>query len=233
MSEILIFRFEKTDGPGYFGQFLDTKGIKYQLLEVDQGETIPTSIDGAPALVFMGGVMSANDRLDWISPVLELIRSARKSNIPMLGHCLGGQLISKALGGHVEKNPVEEIGWWPVDVIQNNQTPKWCRKLPVTLDVFHWHNETFSVPAEATHIFKSAACPNQGFQIGNTLALQFHLEILPEMVDDWASRFIDHTHEPGPTVQSQSTIIENLVEKAARSKTAADWIYDHWCSNLR
>lgn len=216
------------NGPGYLGQFLDRNDIEYQVLKVDQNEAIPSSIDGASALVFMGGAMSANDDLHWIPKTLDLIRQAQRNDIPMLGHCLGGQLICKALGGNVTKNIVQEIGWLPVDVVKEN-TPKWCHELPSTLNVFHWHEETFSIPQNAAHIFESATCPNQGFQIGHTIALQFHLEILPEMVSEWASRFLDESYIPSTSIQSRQTMIDNLTEKAESSKRVAERIYSHWC----
>ncbi len=233
MSKILIFRFEPAGGPGYFGQYLDRHLIPYQVLKIDQGHPVPDSIDGATALVFMGGAMSANDNLEWIPPVLDLIRCAQSENTPMLGHCLGGQLIARALGGSVTRSSVQEIGWLPVDVIDNGGTEGWNSELPPTLDVFQWHNETFSIPHDALHIFHRHTCPNQGFQIGNTLALQFHLEILAEIVADWSSRFIDASHRVSETVQSRETMMENLPGKVNASRAAADRIYNAWCRALR
>lgn len=233
MSKILIFRFEQRGGPGYFGQYLDRHQIPYQVLKIDQGEPIPDSIDGVSGLVFMGGAMSVNDDLEWIPRVLDLIRCAQSENTPMLGHCLGGQLIAKALGGSVTRNTVEEIGWLPVDVIDNGGPEDWSSELPPTLHVFQWHNETFSIPRDAQHLFHRHTCPNQGFQIGNSLALQFHLEILADIVEDWSSRFIDASHQASETVQSRKTMIENLPEKVDDSTSAADRIYSNWCRALR
>ncbi len=195
MSRILILRFEQTGGPGYFGRYLERRQIPYAIRKIDQGEPVPESIDGVSGICLLGGVMSANDDLPWIPRILDLIRLAHSRNIPILGHCLGGQLIARALGGSITKNPVEEIGWLPVDVISNAETPTWCAGLPGVLNVFHWHNETFSIPGGAQKLFHRDTCPNQGFQIGNTLALQFHLEVLPETVHEWTSLFLDASHQ--------------------------------------
>lgn len=232
MSKIIIFRYEKTGGPGYFGQFLDKNDIEYQVVKVDQNEPVPDSIDGAAAFVFMGGVMSANDELNWIPQTLRLIGEAQHCDIPMLGHCLGGQLISRALGGTVSKNPVPEIGWLPVDVVNSEQAPKWCRALPPEINVFHWHKETFSIPRNAKRVFKGATCPNQGFQLDKTLALQFHLEILPEIVTDWAMRFLDQSHIPSTSIQSRREMLDKVVEKSESSMKAAEQVYSFWCSKL-
>ena len=229
MSKVFIFRFETVGGPGYLGHFLDRYGIDYQVVKVDQNQTIPTSIDGVSALVFMGGGMSANDDIQWITRTLGLIKDAQSKDIPMLGHCLGGQLISKALGGVITDSPVREIGWLPVDVVRSRSTPAWCHELPSPLEVFHWHNETFSIPQDATHIFERRACPNQGFQIGRTIALQFHLEVLPEMVTDWTNRFLDKSHVSSEYVQSAQTILKDLTKKSNASKRIAECVYGHWC----
>lgn len=232
MSKVLVFRFERANDPGYFGRYLDRRGIPYQVIEVDRNEPVPSSIDGAAGLVFMGGIMSVNDDLHWIPQILDLIRAGQEKNTPMLGHCLGGQLISKALGGAVKRNPVEEIGWLPVRVLQDGQDHEWCLGLPPVLDVFSWHNETFSIPPAARHIFSSEACPNQGFQIRNTLALQFHLEITAAMVEAWSSDFNAASHTPGPSIQTPRTMTENLPEKIRTSHAIADQIYENWCNAL-
>jgi len=232
MSRILIFRFERTGGPGYFGQYLDRHHIPHQVLKIDQGEPVPVSIDGVSGLVFMGGAMSVNDDLSWIPKVLGLIRRAQSENTPMLGHCLGGQLIARALGGSVTRNPVEEIGWLPVNVIENGGLSSWDPEIPPTLHVFQWHKETFSIPKNAQHLFYRDTCPNQGFRIGNTLALQFHLEILADIVKDWSSHIISASHQISATVQSREDMIDALPRKVETSTVAADRIYGNWCRTL-
>lgn len=233
MSKVLIFRFEPTGGPGYFSQFLDRHQIPSEILKIDRGEPVPQSIDGVSGLCFLGGAMSVNDDIPWIPPVLSLIDLAHSREIPVLGHCLGGQLIARALGGTVTRSPAEEIGWLPVELVNDGDTPAWCAGLPGGMNVFEWHNETFSVPAGAQKLFHRDTCPNQGFQYGNALALQFHLEVLPETVQHWTSLYLDESHPLSDTVQSKEVMLENLQEKVDLSHEAADHIYSHWCSNLQ
>jgi GMP synthase-like glutamine amidotransferase len=233
MSKVLILRFEKTGGPGYFGRYLDRQRLPYELVRVDQGDPLPESIAGVSGVCLLGGVMSANDdQLPWVPQVLSIIRDAHGRSIPLLGHCLGGQLIARALGGSVTRSPAVEIGWLPVEVINDGGSPAWCRGLPPAIDVFQWHNETFSIPPGATKLFHRDACPNQGFQLGNTLALQFHLEVLPETVGEWASLFLDDSHRSCETVHSREHMLEDILAKAERSHRAADHIYAQWCENL-
>ncbi|PPD56705.1 MAG: glutamine amidotransferase, partial [Methylotenera sp.] len=184
MKPVIIFRFMAHEGPGFLGEFLDTQGIHWQLVKVDENEMLPQSILNYSGVVLMGGPMSVNDDLPWITPLLNLIREADKNGIPLLGHCLGGQLISKALGAVVSKNPIKEIGWGEVAVTQNAIAKQWFGDLE-SFNSFHWHGETFSLPQGATHLLASANCQNQAYAIGKHLALQCHIEMTAEMVKKW------------------------------------------------
>ncbi len=166
--------------------------------------------------------MSVNDDLPWIGPTLELIATAHARSVPVLGHCLGGQLVAKALGASVGAGPCKEIGWFPVR----------CRvpfpPLADKTEVFHWHGETFTLPIEAQHLFESDACPNQGFRVGNTLALQFHVEMLADMVPVWATQYADEIAEPTATIQGFDAMTRNLDLRITNLHRVADAIYDVW-----
>src|SRR5687768_6482321 len=109
MKPVAIFRHSSTEGPGYLSAYLDEKEIPWQLIRIDAGDAVPGDPRQYAGLVFMGGPMSVNDDLPWIPHSLELIRAAVAANVPCLGHCLGGQLMAKALGGIVSRSPVKEI----------------------------------------------------------------------------------------------------------------------------
>lgn len=230
-KEILIFRYFPTEGPGYFAEFLDQHGIRHRTIKVDEGEPIPESIADIPGLVFMGGPMSVNDRLPWIPKLLCLIRQAVAADIPVLGHCLGSQLISKALGGRVRRHRLKEIGWLPVQTVA--QKPIELR-LPAKFEVFHWHGETFSLPPGATHILKSRHCRNQGFVIGKSLALQCHIEMTPDMVRSWARAGAHEIAAAQPTVavQRRTRLMRSLDARTERLHRIADIFYSHWIKGL-
>ncbi|MCX8018557.1 MAG: type 1 glutamine amidotransferase, partial [Rhodocyclaceae bacterium] len=170
MKPIAIFRHSPGEGPGYFATFLDRHGLPWQLVCLDAGAAVPPRCEDFSGLCFMGGPMSVNDDLAWIPPVLALIRAAVAADIPVIGHCLGGQLMSKALGGVVTKNPVKEIGWGRVETV-DPAAADWLGPI-CEFEAFHWHGETFSLPAGATRILKSAHCENQAFVMGPHLGLQ-------------------------------------------------------------
>lgn len=219
------------EGPGYFTEFLNRHAIPYRLVKIDKREPLPTSIDEFAGLVFMGGPMSVNDPLPWIPQAVALIQQAVQAKRPVLGHCLGGQLISKALGGEVKPNSQREIGWFPVQAEDNLEARAWLEGLPAEFEVFHWHAETFSIPRGATRILKSRACDNQAFVIGNTLALQCHVEMTADMVRDWTQSAAELA-KPGGTVQSRAEILADLEQRIARLRRAADAIYTRWIEGL-
>lgn len=184
MKPIAVFRHLPIEGPGYFATFLDNNHIPWKLIKIDAGEKPPASISQFSGLVFMGGPMSVNDDLPWIEPSLTLIRQAVEQDIPVLGHCLGGQLMAKALGGTVFQNPVKEMGWGKVNVQNNQEAQAWFDDI-TEFETFHWHGETFSLPTNATCILSSEHCENQAFALGIHLGMQCHVEMTERMVKDW------------------------------------------------
>ncbi len=234
MREILVFRHAAHEGPGYLADFLARHDLRYRLVRIDAGEAVPKSIAGISGLVFMGGPMSANDRLPWIPPVLALIREAAQKDVPVLGHCLGGQLMAKALGGRVTRNRVKEIGWLPVRVIESCVAHDWMTGLAPQFEVFHWHGETFSgLPSGATAILKSRDCRHQAFVLGKHLAFQCHVEMTPVLVRSWARAGAAEIARPTDTVQSAQQMRVNLVARAERMNRIADVFYARWIKGLK
>jgi len=233
MKPIRIFRHIECEGPGYFAEVLNHYTIPYELVCIDKGEIPPPQIDDISGLVFMGGSMSVNDDLPWIEQELILIRKAVDYNLPVLGHCLGGQLISKALKGRISANPVKEIGWLPVKKIAGVLTDEWLGGITDETTMFHWHGETFSIPDGATAILKSQHCDHQGFVIGNTLALQCHIEMTSPMVREWASLYKNELAQPGDTIQSNEEMTFDLDEKVKNLQKAANILYERWLKPIR
>ena len=230
MKPVAVFRHSPGEGPGYFATFLDQHSIPWQLFKLDEGEAPPASANDFSGLCFMGGHMSVNDDLPWIPPVLELIREAVKQNIPVIGHCLGGQLMSKALGGVVGLNPVKEIGWGKVRVLDK----EW---LPDTQDFlsYHWHGETFTIPEGAKRVMESEYCGNQAFALGPHLGLQCHVEMTEDMIRNWSTGGAREIERAGdiPSVQKQPQQLEQVEKKLDELHAIADRLYTKWISNLK
>lgn len=232
MKPILIFRHIACEGPGYLGEVLTRAQIPYQVARIDQGDPVPSNPEPYSGLVFMGGPMSVNDSLAWIESELDLIRRAADRGMPILGHCLGGQLIARALGGSVVANPNKEIGWHPVERLPNAQAQTWLSNWSGPTELFHWHGETFVPPPGATPILRSELCENQGFVLDNVLALQCHVEMTPDLVVTWAQEYASELEAGGIGVQSLAQMSENLDQRIAALHRVADALYAHWLRPL-
>lgn len=234
MREIVIFRHAAHEGPGYLASYLDRRGLPWRLVRVDRRESPPDSLAGVSGLVLMGGPMSVNDRLPWIPPVLHLIRQAVSQDIPVLGHCLGGQLMARALGGRVTRNRVKEIGWLPVETIDHAEAHRWVNGLAPRFEVFHWHGETFSeLPPGAVPILKSRDCRHQAFVLGKHLGFQCHIEMTPDLVRSWTHTGAAEIARTTRTVQSEIQMRTNLVARTQRLNRVADVFYDRWVQGLQ
>jgi GMP synthase-like glutamine amidotransferase len=233
MKPVLIFRHSATEGPGHLAVYLDAHRISWSLVRIDEGEPVPVDASGAAGLVFMGGPMSVNDSLPWIEQVCDLIRDAVARDVPVLGHCLGGQLMAKALGGQVSLNPVSEIGWGDVTREPTSAASEWLGEGAPTFRAFHWHSETFSIPPGATRVMASAHCRNQGFAQGKHFAMQCHVEMTKDLIASWCkSGAREIERKKGPAVQSVAEIERETPGRMPALHSLAESIYQRWVSGL-
>lgn len=233
MKPIAIFRHAPTEGPGHFATFLEARKLPSQLIAIDHGEAVPPFPEPFAGLVFMGGPMSVNDDLPWIPPALELIRLAVALDIPVLGHCLGGQLIAKALGGEVSRNPVKEIGWGRVRIAETQQARHWFGDI-TSFQAFHWHGETFSIPPGATCILSSDYCANQAYAMGRHLGMQCHVEMTDAMIRTWCEVGADEiAASNSPAVQTPAAMLAREAEFLPELNRVAEQLYSRWLDGLR
>jgi GMP synthase-like glutamine amidotransferase len=233
VKPVAIFRHSPTEGPGYFADYLDRRGLPWQLVPVDEGVQVPADCGGFSGLVFMGGPMSVNDDLPWIPPALALIRDAVAKGVPVLGHCLGGQLMCKALGGVVSRTPLKEIGWGEVRVDNSAVAREWFVAGAPAFVTFHWHGETFSIPPGATPVLSSPWCLNQGFALGPHLGMQCHIEMTQDLVRTWVTSGTRELARGGsPAVQAPQAILKDLDARVHALHAVADGVYARWVSGL-
>jgi GMP synthase-like glutamine amidotransferase len=179
------------------GWQLDTR-----LME-EPGSALPGDLTGFKALVILGGPMNVyeEDAFPYLKQVDRLIREAARKGLPVLGACLGGQLIAKALGALVTRSPLQEIGWYRMQLTAAGIKSLFFRDLPGEFSVFQWHEDTFALPGGASHLAATFDCTNQVFSVEPCiLALQFHLEIIPSIIYEWTriwAEDIEAFHGPG------------------------------------
>lgn len=233
MNRVAIIRHHPLEGPGYFAEWLDGEGIPWDLVRVDRRDPIPPTSSGLAGVALMGGPMSVNDDLPWIPDALSLIRDAVARDVPVLGHCLGGQLVAKALGGVVGPAPVKEIGWGIVEVASTPSARAWFGEAD-RFTVFQWHGERFGIPEGAERVLTGAFCDNQAFALGPHLALQCHVEMTAELVRSWcaAGRREIARGLGSPAVQPAEGILAEADARISDLHRVAARIYSNWARGL-
>ena len=202
------------EGLGSIEHWLQTAGFTISSTRFFQPFTLPDA-DALDLLVVMGGPMSVNDEaaFPWLAQEQAFIRNVIEAGKPVLGICLGAQLIASAMGARVYANAQKEIGWFPITAVASED--KSLFDLPASMDVFHWHGETFDLPAGATLLAQSEACSHQAFQLGSSvIGLQFHLETTAES----ARQIVTHCRDeliPARYIQSAQTILSVPPERYA------------------
>lgn len=234
LADVLILQHLNEDGPGYLGDWLDAQGIPWQVRCAEAGEHYPQSAAGYRGLAVLGGAWSANDERPTLRQAEALIREADALGIPVLGHCLGGQLMARALGGRVERLPRPEVGWWPIAHTGSAAARAWLGEA-ATATVYQWHQDGFvELPAGAELLASSPACAHQAFAIGPHLGMQFHIEITPQKIATWLGQpgeaYPLNVQRFPDSVQDPASMNAATQRHQAGSQALADRIYATWRS---
>lgn len=230
MKPILIFVHIESSGPGLFESYLRSRSIQYEIIRPNQGEAIPGpgDITNVSGLCFCGGAESVTEPTTWMMDEIRLIQEARRNDTPVIGHCLGGQLISKALGGSVMRQQYEEFGWSRLYREDNQASKRWLKNIPEGLFAMQWHKDTFTIPAGATRILTGRNCVNQAFVYGNMLAMQFHVEVNRETIRNWAVDLAELHPPVSESAQTGKDIMDNLQDYYRISEQLANQLYPAW-----
>jgi GMP synthase (glutamine-hydrolysing) len=186
MSDVLLIQNTRIEGSGYLGELLSNDGFDVTSIYAKH-EAIPEK--KFPFVIILGAPESANDNLPYLIREQELIKNSVDDEIPVLGICLGSQLIAKTFGAKVYKGSIKEIGFYHDLKFSNNS--KLFDGFTNPFSVFHWHGDTFDLPKGATRLALSENYENQAFQYKSAIGLQFHLEVNEQMVNLW----LDKTEE--------------------------------------
>lgn len=231
-TDVLVLQHLNEDGPGYLGQWLDEQGVPWQVLCAEAGDAYPASVRGYRGLAVLGGAWSANDHRPSLRQAEALIREADALGIPVIGHCLGGQLMARAFGGRVQTLEAPEIGWLPLQTGRGATARAWLGE-PSQAVVYQWHHDSFvQLPPNAELIAASPACPHQAFALGPHLAMQFHIEITPHKIEAWLARpgaaYGPACRTHPATVQAPQAMREATLACQAGSEALARRIYGRW-----
>ena len=183
MSDVLLIQNTRIEGSGYLGELLSDDGFDITSIHAKH-EAIPEK--KFSLVVILGAPESANDDLSYLLNEQKLIKNSVDNEIPVLGICLGSQLIAKTFGAKVYKGPIKEIGFYNDLKFSNNS--KLFDGFTNPFSVFHWHGDTFDLPEGARRLALSKNYENQAFQYKCAIGLQFHLEVNEQMVNLWLDK---------------------------------------------
>jgi GMP synthase (glutamine-hydrolysing) len=188
MPRLLVCQHVPYEILGTLNPLLKTAGFRIRYVNFGRHPDAEPSLDGYQGLVVLGGPMSVSDtdRHPHLTTELKLIEQAMNRGMPVLGICLGAQLIARTLGSRVYPNDEKEIGWYDVSPTEMARRDPLAAHLKENEKLFQWHGDTFDIPKEAVHLASSTLCPSQAFRYGpNVYALQFHLEVDEPMIERW------------------------------------------------
>ncbi len=228
---ILFLKNISIEGPGLLQELAEEQGVQTAIIDAGEGMTLPRSLDGIDALVVLGGPMNADDeeKYPFLCEEKNILREAVKRDVPVLGICLGAQLLARSLGAEVRKNACREIGWSEVLIESGGQDDFLFKGLPEVIPVFQWHEDAFEVPEGGILLARSRKCPHQAFRYGRAWGLQFHIEVTASMVREWARAYVPDKLD-NPDI---SEMLMRASEMEAELRTVAESLFSNFLRLLK
>ncbi len=185
--KILVIMHIASEGPGTLGEFLESCGAELTTIRLYNGEKLPVDVGAYQAVISMGGPMNVYEfeKYPFLEEEHHFLKRVLDMDKPVLGVCLGAQMIAHACGGSVTRSPVEEIGWSTVSLTDEGENDPFFQGVPARLEVLQWHGDMFHLPPAAKLLATGEDCPHQAFRFGKAYGLQFHVEVTPEIISEW------------------------------------------------
>lgn len=232
MPEVLVLQHLTCEPLGTIEEALRRASHTARFIRIQDGQPVPQGMGNSAALIIMGGPMGVyeQDRYPFLTDEIELIQHALKREIPILGVCLGAQLLASALGTEVRPGAHQEIGWHPVTLTPEAAEDALWHGMPSTFEGFHWHGDFLEKPDGAVILASSALTPHQAFRFGAAAyGLQFHLEVTEAVVRDWTTTFADKLAESGT---KPDAILSGISEHLTPMQKIAHTVFDRWTALL-
>ncbi|HKN12934.1 MAG TPA: type 1 glutamine amidotransferase [Candidatus Binatus sp.] len=234
MAKIYVLQHHPVENLGTIADALEGAALAWQYVRVADGQPVPANMKGAGGLIVMGGPMGVyqTDRYPWLRDEMRLIEDAMKLNLPVLGVCLGAQILAAALGAKVDRNPNgKEIGWHPIRLHDSAKDDRLMRGLPATMTPFHWHGDIFDLPPGAISLASSEKTPCQAFRMGDqAYGFQFHFEVTREGVAAMAEAFAKElVRENIPA----DRMITQAAELTPPLENISEKVFSRWASPIQ
>ena len=218
MRPVAILQHESTQGPGVLREHLEQKCIPYRMLQPALDGRAPVHAADYSGIVVLGSNHCVNEGLPWMEDEQSLLADALRHDVPVLGHCFGAQMLARAMGARVWRNPCPNIGWSRIWVTAAAQQ---LMDLPREATIFHWHYDTFEIPRGAVRTMYGSHCLNKGFRHGRHWAFQGHMEVTAASVAAWCAEGHDELlRARGPAAQTESEILHALAHRTYRAWTS-------------
>jgi GMP synthase (glutamine-hydrolysing) len=236
MKPVLAFRHVPHEGLGTIEDALRRERLAFGVVDLVREPPREFHPEQLAGLVVMGGPMNVDetDRYPFLADEVRWIRQSIDAGLPVLGVCLGSQLMAKALGSRIVPNRVKEIGWYEIELTESASSDALFGECKPIETVFQWHGDTFDLPAGAVQLARGGECENQAFRYGSVAyGLQFHLEVTPEIIVNWLG-------EPGNCGEldqldyiDPEAIRRQMPERLGPLKTLGDRIFGRWAALCR
>jgi GMP synthase (glutamine-hydrolysing) len=234
MAKIYVLQHHPVENLGTIADALEGAALAWQYVRIYDGHLVPADMKGAGGLIVMGGPMAVYqiERHPYLKDEIRLIQDAVAQGRPVLGVCLGGQIVAAALGAKVEKNPRgKEIGWYPVRLEPAANDDHLFKHIAETITPFHWHGDFFELPNGATSLASSAKTPCQAFRFGtNVYAIQFHIEVTRDSVAQMAMAF---ARELDREKISAEEMVAREAEHGPALARISETVFSRWASPIQ
>ncbi len=223
-STVLVIQNTVLDPTGILGEELTNCGAQLATWLPEQHPQPP--VGDYAGLIIMGGPMGAYDdeQFPHLRQTVDLIQQFHQADKPILGVCLGAQLIARAFGSQVYPHSTPELGFTPVAVVDVTASEPWLQDCPADLQLMQWHFDTFDLPASATLLMENSTCRNQAFRIGTKIyGFQFHLEATADIIASWQAMESDwiQANYPGLAEQFQTQVQAHGAQSMAFARQVA------------
>jgi GMP synthase-like glutamine amidotransferase len=227
---VVIFQHVPFEGPGIIADMLEGRGVPFVIIHGYKGETVPHTPAGYSGVISMGGPMSANDDLAYLEKEKKFLNQAVERDLPVMGICLGAQLLAASVGGKVYPGSEIEVGWGDVSLTDEGRKDPVFAAVQDPMPVLHWHMETFDLPENSFLLASSDKYVNQAFRLGShAYGLQFHLEATDEMVRDWVD---EDRASDGDFVPDPDAILSQAPAYLSRIQLSAALVFGHFFDML-
>ena len=226
---VIFIKHIDIEGPGTIADFLEDNKIEYAVVDLSQGDKVPKLHKDIQAVISLGGPMNVYEEEKY--PFLRdedilLQKIIVEGKVSFLGICLGAQLIAKAAGARVTKNPAKEIGWYKIVVNDSGLRDDLFKDLPEIFKVLQWHGDTFGIPANGKRLVFSELCQNQTLKIGrNIYGIQFHVEVTKDMIIQWADTYKGELESLKGIVSDKKKMLEDYSKLEGAYMKQAEQFY--------